>query len=185
MIRNKKPMTRPAYALEKLRPTQLGEIIGWLDEGVARSRCKEDALVVTERMHTALLHQYGPRCQGKKFQSHVMMVNRVPVFCATWLHGASSVWKLRLAGSEAHMYLLCRPEVARNSRLLLLAWQAATVHTFLKMEFSRVRTAVLADRREENEVLRLLGYRLMETAVGPDGRINVYICKAKDLQIVM
>lgn len=181
----KRSVTCPAYALEKLRPTQLGEIVEWLDGGAAKSKCNEDALVIMERMHTALLRQYRPRCQGKRFQSHVMTVNRVPVFCATWLHGGSSVWKLRLAGVEAHLYLLCRPEVARNSRLLLMAWYAATVHTFLKMEFSRVRAAVLADRREENEVLRLLGYRLLETAVGPDGRINVYVCGEKDLQMVM
>ena len=68
-----------------------------MGNGVARGKGDEDTLVVMEKMYTALLRQYRPQCQGKKFQSHVMTVNRVAVFCVTWLH--EGTWRLRLAGS--------------------------------------------------------------------------------------
>lgn len=125
----------------------------------------------------------GIEYTGGGVHSYVMTMNQHPVFC---------IQLMRIGGEEGNtggvqrqLHLLFSPHIRQNGRLLLLAWQAASTFVFLRLNLSRVRVTVEADCGEENEVLRTLGYRLIEARHRLGGSRHVYDCTRESFCVVM
>jgi len=170
MVKHRAGKPRRVFALEPLQASHLEEIAGWIGGG--------DIYEEFRRLYRPLWH-------SGDVDSFVMTVNRVPVFCISLLRMDPPSSRMQGMQREAHMYMLCRPLVRASERLLMLAWQAATVYAFIRLGFSRVQTAIDADEMEENEALLMLGYRQVETITEISGKMHLYACEEKDLRMVM
>jgi len=179
----KKP--RRVFALVPLHPSHLEEIVSWIGTGAAEKDGDTDDDALRMRMYTEFRRQYRPLWSSGYNETLVMTVNRVPVFCVSLLRLRKPGSLPQTARSSAHIYLLYRPQVHDSERLLLLAWQAATVHAFLRMDLSMVQAAVNADLQEENEALLTLGYKLEESVSEASGKINLYRCVKEEMRVVM
>jgi len=181
MVKYSKKKPRRVFALVPLHPSQLEEIVSWIGTDAAEK--DEDALFM--RMYAEFRRQYRPLWSSGYSETLVMTVNRVPVFCVSFLWLRKPGVPTQAERSSAHIYLIYRPQVHGNERLLLLAWQAATVHAFLHMDLSAVQAAVNADMQEENEALLTLGYRMEESVSEVAGRMNLYQCVREEMRVVM
>lgn len=181
MVKHLSGGPRRVFSLEPLRPSHLEVIVSWLGSGGP----EKDEEVLFKRMYTAFQRQYQPLWGSGDEVTLVMMVNRVPVFCVNLLWLNEPDVSLQAGRSTAHIYLLSRPQVWGSARLLLLAWQAATVHAFLRMGLSVVQAAIGTEFREENDALLTLGYKLEESVSETAGKMNLYRCKREEMKVVM
>ena len=171
---------RRTFAFEPLKSIHLEELSSWHAPIGAGLRDALDEEMMLSRLHTAFKRQFCPLWCDNEMATRVMTMNRVPVFCVSLLQMRSP----ERAGL-AHMYILCRPQVRESGRLLMLAWQAATVYAFLRMRCSQVQVAVDAGESAENEALVMLGYSLVESVRESAGKMNVYVCGQEDMRMVM
>ena len=181
MVKHWSGNPRRVFSMMSLKPSHLEEIVNWF--GTGEPNKDEDALLA--RMYTEFRRQYRPLWNSGDIETLVMTVNRVPVFCVNFLRLVEPGGSLPAGGSAAHIYLLSCPQVRGSGRLLLLAWQAATVHAFLRMGLSVVQAAVDAENTEENEALLTLGYKWEESVSETAGRMNVYRCRKEEMKVVM
>jgi len=185
MVKHRRDKPRRVFAFEPLRVVHLEEILSWIWAGGPGKDEAPDEQALFNRMYAEFRRQYRPLWHSGTVDSFVMTVNRVPVFCVSLLRMDPPAARMQGARGEAHLYLIFRPQVRASERLLVLAWQAATVYAFLRMGFSRVQTAIDADAVEENEALLMLGYRQVETISEISGKMNLYSCGEFDLRMVM
>jgi hypothetical protein len=183
MVKDWTGRPRRVFLLEQLRAAHLEEIVSWIGADNSNEHERPGEQVLSDRMYREFRRQYRPLWCSGEVDSLVMTVNRVPVFCVSLLRIGYPGAPTR--GLHAHIYLLCRPQVRVSDRLMLLAWQAVTVHAFLQLGLARVQVAVDADCPGENEALLMLGFRLMESMSETTGRINLYACEKQEMKVVM
>ena len=184
MVKHWTGKPRRIFSLEPLKASHLEEIVSWFGGGSKKEEHPDEDILLM-RMYAEFRRQYRPLWNSGDIETLVMTVNRVPVFCVNLLQLGEPDASLQAGRSIAHIYLLYRQQVRDSERLLLLAWQAVTVHAFLRMGLSVVQAAIDADSREENEALLTLGYRLVETVSETAGRMNLYRCGREEMRVVM
>src|SRR5882757_3379468 len=124
MVEHGTEKPRRIFALEPLRAAHLEEIVNWIGTSGSKADRNQDEEALAKRMYTEFRRQYRPLWQSGEVDSFVMTVNRVAVFCVSLLRMGQPAGTVQGADSDAHIYLLCRPQVRTSDRLLLLAWQA-------------------------------------------------------------
>ncbi|HVU56063.1 MAG TPA: hypothetical protein VHD83_13455 [Puia sp.] len=119
---------------------------------------------------------FRPWRSRKNDHSMVMTMNRRPVAYLSLLqHNRHS----------GDIYVLPSPQLERSFKLVLRVWYMVSVYAFLTLELSKVYASVRVDSQEENEVLQLLGYRMVDPNCKVRRRTNEYICSRKEFKMVM
>jgi len=131
----------------------------------------------------------------------MMTVNGQPLFCLTLVRPPLRAGEReeQAESGASQLYLLPSPFVRRSERRLMLAWQAASIHAFMKVGVGVVQVAVVAAEVRENELLLGMGYRLVRGSsetnefTGAGGVLgmnefpetNMYICNREDFRPVL
>jgi hypothetical protein len=169
------------FAFRRLKVTDMHWLSGWLGTGGPQSQA------IRETLQTALKKYYHHLWHSQRVNTWVMTLNRRPVLCLTLLRLTDQeiTPPFRKSGCRHQLYLLASPSIHQNDRKLMLAWQASSVHAFLKMGLTCVQVHIHDSQTAENDALLMLGYYLVGISSEEYGTINVYECRREDFRPVL